>query len=1429
MPEISLNAYENEIDQLVEQARYLEALAHIRHVLGQYPHYMGAYYLLGKLMLEVDLPELAIDMFRRALSADPEHMMARIGLALAHERANDLDAAIWNLERAFELDPSNTDISDELRRMYGRRDGVEPEYITQTRAGLARLYIRGDRPGRAVIELRKLIADSPARPDLMTALTEAYWRDGQLVQAAETCQEILDMMPHNCKANLLLGSLWVNSGQDEGWAYLNRAQDVDLSNAMVTTLFGADALLESRDVTLDRLVYDPDTIEVDQGSTWFKRLASASVSVGISEAPPEMTESELRLVDITAGLESQIEIPDWLRELGTEAEDEDEGGLGWMAGVGMIEVDEDEESGAYEEAVDQFDVQQASGAFETDVAFDEVSDDATAADEELPDWLQELTTQEMAFDLDESEQAPDWLMELVGEEPDLEVGDEAPESLSEGADLVSEPPEAADWLTELATEDETVDAGVEAAPDRSDIEGSDQVAEIREAGVEAAFDEDDWLSSLTAPDEAREDDETAPTVLADEEIEGAPDWLRELQATVVEGEDAAPADGTLAEAELPDWLSELDAVAEPGAEAIAELTEAVVDTEDEEAPDWLRELERAEEVDLQPSDVDAVEEDRLAEMPFDEGVGTLEADTTAPRVDEDAGEDDSWLRELFAEEATAPAEDAPSTEADQEAVAIEEGPADAAYDEGDLEGALTGEAALAWLDSLTVGTDADLDLLASEIETMDREAAVELEGEVEGEDEAEAGDRVITVADAVVEPADRDVGWAELEVEAEPEPVPAPEGAGTDDLMSGDDALAWLESLAAGKEDELRAQAELESEARVAEILGRRPKPPAPPDVAAPTQAVAPATSVDSQGEPDEYVPTEDIPVSAPLDTMVDETVIAAPVETEEDAGLSDDDALFWLESLAEGKEDELRAEAEAESEERVAEILGRKPQAGEPEPETPRSESAEAGPEASDTAEPEIEDEVSVPHLEEEQLVAPTLVEAPELLDEGGPVAEEVEADEGALLSGDDALAWLQSLTVGKEDELRAQAEAASQERVAEILGRKRAAPVEVEPVEEAAVEVAQSEASVEDGEDAQADGSEVRAEALEADTEPAPPEPGGGPGEVPEGIDATLVDVERRADVVDDAVTVPDDGALADAAYADAPQVESAEGEDALAWLESLDPEAQAGLEAQLEADVEAEAGAESDTEMAKGAAYFGWSAFGETPQEVTVADAVPWAAKSFADTEEMPDIASEEMGLPDVATPAPSEGAGVEDRPALDEGTTTPVSLPEPELGEGLPQAKEEAQAPAAVQDEEDAAPPPAVDLEEDAAVPVVDLDEAVAAPPATTASRPEAEVSETTADELDEMRAYVKKKRSDHAARLNLARALWEAGEVQESMEHYGRLIKSSAKTEDVVADLEAYADSDLVQSGVMRTLGDAYMKFGDLDKALDIYNRAMDML
>ncbi len=801
MSEISLQVYENEIDQLIEQTRYLEALAHIRHLLTQFPHYVGAYYLLGKTTLEADLPELAVDMFRRALSADPEHLVSRIGLGLAHERRNDLDAALWNLERALETDPSSSEIAEELRRMYGRRDGMELAYVPQTRAGLAHLYLRGQRPERAAEELHALLEEQSARPDLMTALAEAYWRNGQLVQASEVCQEILDKMPYNIKANLLLGTLWVNSGQDEGWIYLKRAQEIDPENLRAEELFGADSLLGTQQTVVDRLAYDPDAIDVDQDSTWFKRLEAASITVGISEAPPEMTADEVRLVDITAGLESQIEIPDWLRELGTVQEQEEEGagGLGWMADIEFTESDEavdTEEAEAEGEAAFEG-VPDLASAFGIEPEAGEA--EGIEEGEAVPDWLQELAPEGLSLEMEEAEGAPDWLLELAGEGPaaDEEAPTLAIEGMEEEQPAESMPGEdgTADWLAQLTAEDEELLR--EPAPETIEVDESlpDWLGELQttvdEASEAGEEEDEDLLGWMT--DELPE----APTQIVEPAApDEVPDWLSELQVQAEDEQvaDEASADLELPEAEeLPDWLAGL----EPTTPA------AVVEEEypEEEIPDWLRALEPEGTEFSEPlvPEAEAVvpeeEEDILTGEAALAWLDSLTAGEEEAESEVLAGAELDWT-----EQATEIVTPAPSTVVEEPATveplaAADEAPAEtieAAAGE-EMGGLLSSDDTLAWLESLATVEEAP-----EGIEPEPSMLSVEEEAELVPE----------SVSDAV---------------EAAQVVPPSDEG----DLMSGDDALAWLQSLTVGKEEELQALAERESADRVAEILGRKREAPA--------------------------------------------------------------------------------------------------------------------------------------------------------------------------------------------------------------------------------------------------------------------------------------------------------------------------------------------------------------------------------------------------------------------------------------------------------------------------------------------------------------------------------------------------------------------------------------------------------------------------
>jgi hypothetical protein len=152
-------------------------------------------------------------------------------------------------------------------------------------------------------------------------------------------------------------------------------------------------------------------------------------------------------------------------------------------------------------------------------------------------------------------------------------------------------------------------------------------------------------------------------------------------------------------------------------------------------------------------------------------------------------------------------------------------------------------------------------------------------------------------------------------------------------------------------------------------------------------------------------------------------------------------------------------------------------------------------------------------------------------------------------------------------------------------------------------------------------------------------------------------------------------------------------------------------------------------------------------------------------------------------------------------------------------------EEIQVPEAVQVLEEEITPPQV-VEE---VPVV------AEPEPVEAALEDVELviappieDEVPAGPIASQRAYLDEHPRDFDAWLAFARELWKADERTESLNAYARLVRSGRLLESVIPDLESRAQqwSDV---GMQRMLGDAYMKDGRLDEALNTYRRALDTL
>jgi len=335
MAEIGLGEYCHEVKGLIKAQSIDEAIAICRHILERFPKYIMPYRLLGEAALEKEEYDEAASLFTRVVGADPEDVIAHVGLAVVHDEKKELEEAIWRLERAFELAPGNTEIRQELKRLYGELEGAEPPRVKLTPAALARLYLREGLYDRAITQLRPLLKEEPDRVDLKVALAEALWREGRRREAAESCQEILELLPNCLKANLILGVIWKESGQEEeeGQTLLARAQALDPENGVAQELFGQASPLPLEKVLLPRLEEMPTPPPVpevekvalppEEVPDWLRELKEPPKEAPPPEEVPDWLERPASPVEEVEGPvvppPPSEEIPDWLRELKEEA------------------------------------------------------------------------------------------------------------------------------------------------------------------------------------------------------------------------------------------------------------------------------------------------------------------------------------------------------------------------------------------------------------------------------------------------------------------------------------------------------------------------------------------------------------------------------------------------------------------------------------------------------------------------------------------------------------------------------------------------------------------------------------------------------------------------------------------------------------------------------------------------------------------------------------------------------------------------------------------------------------------------------------------------------------------------------------------------------------------------------------------------------
>lgn len=893
MANVSLRAYNREIEGLIGQGRIEEALAHCRHVLKFFPKHVSTYRLLGKAYLESQRYSDAADIFQRVLSVEPDDFVSHVGMSIIREDEGNLDAAIWHMERAFEVQPSNAAIQDELKRLYGKRDGMEPPKIRLTRGALARMYAHGNLYQQAVAELRSALAEDSQRFDLQVLLARMYFENGKPVEAAETCSSVLRKLPYCLKANLILAQVLQQSDRsEEAETYQQRVQELDPYAAYLSSAAPAIEDVPDSAVTIGRLEWEAGSRPSEQASQpdWATSLgisieeeqAAAEVPDWLEQEEPSEDVEEPESVEspVPAAPVSDEEIPyqEELMDQETEGEEIDAEDVipAWMKDAGW--VTEGEEAEDRQDTVD----------LPADLTMDAGEEEIAAGD--IPDWLHDMAppgeqpAEPAMDDEDMSGEMPPWLdtkppgptdsVVVWLEQHKDQIQEEGPPQ--EGAE---EPPEAVsdeeipDWLQTLAGEISASDVDAEAAePTQEESPAPADLPPQAEASPPTAEETlPDWLLEETEseapptqvpPAEAPEPTAVEPQASDEEEpeIELEPAEVPEDQDAALAWLESLAAKQGAQEEELvtspeervetpPDWVSASiadetglseDAPAELETSLAGEAPDGPEAAEAREEPPAAEELpaaaiEEEPEPEPAPDEVATVDEEPMISPKETLYMGESEEDRELPE----------WLEDL---EAEAPAVDAQSAEP----VSAEDLPD--------------------WLREMEAETPAGADEPISEEEDLPawmQEPAFEPE--------------LADEPDIDVQP-EEEQPEAERPDDAQPEEVPS-DAYAVADLGDQESALAWLEGLAAdqGAEDE-----EL--------ITSPEQRTETPPDWVHDTLAEQeiPAAEMPEESE-DEEVEGEPIPETP---DWMRETMVAGWQE-EEEGDLSEDDIPDWMRETA--------------------------------------------------------------------------------------------------------------------------------------------------------------------------------------------------------------------------------------------------------------------------------------------------------------------------------------------------------------------------------------------------------------------------------------------------------------------------------------------------------------------------------------------------
>lgn len=222
------------LEDAISAGRIDEAMDDCQQLRASYPDALEIQRLLGEVYLAQGRLEEAQQAFDWILINDPENVIVYCDRALICEHQSDIETALDCYQQAYELSRGNSQILGEFNAL-SKRTGQQAFMLS--RAGLARLYMRGNLLTQAAQEWEAVLSATPDRLDARLGLLETCWREGFYNDAERMASSILEEVPQCLKALLLLAHVVSANNMQRARDLVAQAEKLDPELTMAQDLF----------------------------------------------------------------------------------------------------------------------------------------------------------------------------------------------------------------------------------------------------------------------------------------------------------------------------------------------------------------------------------------------------------------------------------------------------------------------------------------------------------------------------------------------------------------------------------------------------------------------------------------------------------------------------------------------------------------------------------------------------------------------------------------------------------------------------------------------------------------------------------------------------------------------------------------------------------------------------------------------------------------------------------------------------------------------------------------------------------------------------------------------------------------------------------------------------------------------------------------